>query len=191
MSYKDPTYVIFDGDKDQWAYRYMRGWKASEHLDFDFRDAHDLTSMTARAANEAYVKSQLRDRMSKAKQVIVIVGESTKNLRKFVAWEIELAKEKGLPIVVVNLKSGQRRMDPDLCPLALRDYCGLAARRSHAHRRRSFDQSSSASRFTAGASGDVAEVRGLGCAGAWVKHSPPKRLRNASAVAVSGKQNRI
>src|SRR5262245_24019001 len=27
-------------------------------------------------------------------------------------------------------------------------------------------------------------------AGAWVKHSPPKRLRNASAVAVSGKQNR-
>src|SRR5262249_32427508 len=31
----------------------------------------------------------------------------------------------------------------------------------------------------------------LGRAGAWVKHSPPKRLRNASAVAVSGKQNRI
>src|SRR5215472_6471084 len=28
-------------------------------------------------------------------------------------------------------------------------------------------------------------------AGAWVKHSPPKRLRKASAVAASGKQNRI
>jgi hypothetical protein len=26
---------------------------------------------------------------------------------------------------------------------------------------------------------------------AWVKHSPPKRLRNASAMAASGKQNRI
>src|SRR5262249_42694012 len=37
---------------------------------------------------------------------------------------------------------------------------------------------------------DVAEVLGLGF-GAWVKHSPPKRLRNASAVAASGKQNRI
>jgi putative ABC transport system substrate-binding protein len=43
----------------------------------------------------------------------------------------------------------------------------------------------------AGASDDVAEVRGLGSAGVWVKHSPPKRLRNASAVAASGKQNRI
>jgi hypothetical protein len=52
-------------------------------------------------------------------------------------------------------------------------------------------QSSSTSRFTAGASDDVAEVRDLGFPGAWVKHSPPKRLRNASAVAVSGKQNRI
>jgi hypothetical protein len=31
----------------------------------------------------------------------------------------------------------------------------------------------------------------LGFPGAWVKHSPPKRLRNASAVAASGKQNRI
>jgi hypothetical protein len=41
------------------------------------------------------------------------------------------------------------------------------------------------------AADDVAEVRGLGFAGVWVKHSPPKRVRNASAVSVSGKQNRI
>ena len=47
------------------------------------------------------------------------------------------------------------------------------------------------SRFTAGACDAVAEVRGLGFPGAWVKHSPPKRLRNPSAVAASGKQNRI
>src|SRR5262249_12071578 len=57
------------------------------------------------------------------------------------------------------------------------------------HRHLPFPQSSSASRVTAG--DDVAEVGGLGFAGVWVKHSPPKRLRNASAVAVSGKQNRI
>jgi hypothetical protein len=105
MSYKDPTYVIFDGDKDQWAYRHMRGWKASEHLDFDFHDAHDLTAMTARAENEAYVKSQLRERFKKARQAIVIVGESTKYLRKFVAWEIDIAKQSDLPVIAVNLKS--------------------------------------------------------------------------------------
>src|ERR1039457_1369637 len=27
-----------------WSYRYMRGWKSREHLDFDFHDAHELGS---------------------------------------------------------------------------------------------------------------------------------------------------
>ena len=27
MSYRNKTYVIFDGDKDLWAYAYMLGWK--------------------------------------------------------------------------------------------------------------------------------------------------------------------
>lgn len=26
MSYKNKTYVIFDGDNDRWAYAYMKGW---------------------------------------------------------------------------------------------------------------------------------------------------------------------
>lgn len=122
MGYRDPTYVIFDGDKDQWAYRFMRGWKAAEHIDFDFRDAHDLTAMTSRAENEAYVKSQLRERMNAAKQVIVLVGESTRFLRRFVIWEIELAIEFGLPIIVVNLQ-GKRQLDEDRCPAVLRNHC--------------------------------------------------------------------
>jgi hypothetical protein len=118
------TYVIFDGDEDQWAYRFMRGWKNADHIDFDFRDAHDLTSMTGRAENEAYVKSQLRQRMKAAKQVIVLVGESTRYLRKFVAWEIDLAIELELPIIVANLK-GKRELDDDRCPVALRSHCAV------------------------------------------------------------------
>jgi hypothetical protein len=30
MSYRNKTYVIFDGDNDMWAYAYMKGWKANE-----------------------------------------------------------------------------------------------------------------------------------------------------------------
>jgi hypothetical protein len=29
------TYVAFDGDKDIWAYRYMRGWSANQRIDFE------------------------------------------------------------------------------------------------------------------------------------------------------------
>jgi hypothetical protein len=113
------TYVIFDGDKDRYAYAFMRGWKVNERVEFDFRDAHDLGSMTGRAQDEAYVKSELRKRMEASKQVVVLVGESTKNLRKFVGWEIDLAVSLGLPIIVVNLNE-KRQTDSDRCPVPLR-----------------------------------------------------------------------
>ncbi len=113
------TYVIFDGDKDRYAYAFMKGWKVNERVEFDFRDAHDLGAMTARAQDEAYVKSELRKRMEVSNQVLVLVGESTKYLRKFVGWEIDLALDLNLPIIVVNLND-KRFMDDDRCPVPLR-----------------------------------------------------------------------
>lgn len=112
------TYVIFDGDKDRYAYAFMKGWKVNDRVEFDFRDAHDIGSMTGRAQDEAYVKSELRKRMKASSQVVVLVGESTKNLRKYVGWEIDLALELGLPIIVVNLND-KRSMDPARCPVPL------------------------------------------------------------------------
>lgn len=119
MSYKDKTYVIFDGDKDIWAYAYMKGWKKNERIDFDFDDAHDIKPLTYRASDENYVKYRLKERMKSTKQIIVIVGESTKFLYKYVRWELELAKELDLPIIVVNLNN-KRDIDNALCPPILK-----------------------------------------------------------------------
>lgn len=113
------TYVIFDGDNDRWSYAFMKGWKVNDRVEFDFRDAHDIGSMTGRAQEESYVKSELRKRMKASSQVIVLVGESTKFLRKYVGWEIDLALDLGLPVIVVNLNN-ERKMDPDRCPVSLR-----------------------------------------------------------------------
>lgn len=113
------TYVIFDGDKDRYAFAFMRGWEVNDRVEFDFRDAHDIGAMTARAQDEAYVKSELRKRMQASDQALVLVGESTKNLRKYVGWEIDLALKLDLTIIVVNL-NGKRTMDSDLCPVQLR-----------------------------------------------------------------------
>jgi hypothetical protein len=119
-----PVYVAFDGDKDKWAYAFMKGWKTNERVDFDFEDAHDLDAMTGRAQSEQYVKSMLKERMKASAALVVIVGESTKNLYRFVRWEIELALELGLPIIVANLNN-KTAMDPDLCPPLLRDVCAI------------------------------------------------------------------
>jgi len=120
MSYRNKTYVIFDGDNDMWAYRFMRGWKTIEHLDFDFYDAHDIKPLTDRAS-DATVFQRLRERMCNAKQAIVLIGPYTKNLRKFVPWEIEIAKARRLPIIAANLHN-LRSLDPDRCPATLRNY---------------------------------------------------------------------
>jgi MTH538 TIR-like domain (DUF1863) len=99
------TYVAFDGDKDIWAYRFMRGWSANKRIDFELLDAHDLDNMTDRARGEYYIKGKLRERMNKSKAFVLLVGESTRYLHKYVGWEIDLAVELGLPIIVVNLNN--------------------------------------------------------------------------------------
>ena len=117
MSYRNKTYVAFDGDNDMWAYRIMQAWKENEHIDFNFYDAHDLNSARDTSSEES-IKAQLRERMANAKQMVLLVGEKTKGLRKFVPWEIELARKKDIPIVVVNLNK-KRGWDTDLCPSAI------------------------------------------------------------------------
>lgn len=117
-----PVYVAFDGDEDKWAYAFMKGWKSNNRVDFDFEDAHGLDNMTSRAQGEAYVKARLKERMNNSSAFVLIVGSKTKNLFKFVRWEIDLAMELGLPIIVANLNQTNGQ-DADLCPAILRDQC--------------------------------------------------------------------
>lgn len=102
-----------------WAYAFMKGWKQNEHVDFDFQDAHDLKPLTDRASEET-VKARLRERFANAKQVIVLIGDNTKNLFRFVRWEMEVAQKLALPIIAVNLNN-KRSYDASLCPAILRD----------------------------------------------------------------------
>ncbi|KAA9345760.1 TIR domain-containing protein [Adhaeribacter soli] len=120
MSYKDKTYIIFDGDKDKWAYARMKGWKALEHIDFNFEDAHSEYTLTSNANNEYYIKGKLKKRFANACQVVVLIGESTKNLYKYVRWEIEVAQDLGLPIIAVNL-DGSKLQNNKTCPPIIRD----------------------------------------------------------------------
>lgn len=119
MGYRNKTYVIFDGDEDMWAYAYMIGWKNSENIDFDFHNAHDLNTIT-NLSQEENTKRKLKERLSSAKQAIVLIGDKTKNLYKFVRWEIEICQNLGIPIVAVNL-NGKRKYDDNLCPPILRN----------------------------------------------------------------------
>ena len=58
--------------------------------------------------------------MMNSKVFVLLVGEKTRFLYRFVRWEIELAIKKDLPIIVVNLNN-KRTIDRSLCPAIARD----------------------------------------------------------------------
>lgn len=114
MGYRNKTYVIFDGDNDMWAYAYMKGWNKNEHIDFDFYDAHEINKLLD-GSSEDTVKRKLRERLANTKQAIVLIGDNTKNLHRYVRWELESCLNLEIPIVAVNL-NGKRTMDDAICP---------------------------------------------------------------------------
>ena len=112
-------YACFDGDNDIHYYRLMTAWHANGRFDFTFQDAHAITQARDSSSEET-IKRSLRTRLNASDVFIVLVGRTTKNLYKFVRWEIEVALEKGIPIIVANL-DGERKMNYNLCPPILRN----------------------------------------------------------------------
>jgi len=118
MAYRNKPYIAFDGDNDMHYYRLMTAWKANDGFSLNFHNAHDLN--TARdSSQEESIKRQLRERFANSKLLVVLIGENTKYLTKFVKWELEVALRLSLPIIGVNL-NGSRKMD-DRCPPTIRD----------------------------------------------------------------------
>jgi hypothetical protein len=119
MGYRNKTYVGFDADTDMHYYRLMQAWKEHEHIDFNFYNVHDINS-NPNLTSEVTIKRQLRERFDNTKNFVLLVGENTKNLHRYVRWEINEAMERELPIIVVNL-NGKRKLDRELCPPIIRD----------------------------------------------------------------------
>lgn len=122
MAYRNKVYVAFDGDEDIKYYRLLTAWAANSHNNFDLNNAHDLNKAYDSSSEES-IKRQLRVRFSNSKLFIILIGEHTKNLRKFVKWEIETAIRLEIPIIAVNI-NGKKQAD-DLMPTLLRNNLSL------------------------------------------------------------------
>lgn len=116
-TYTNKTYVAFDADNDIHYYRLMQAWKKNDNTSFNFYNAHDLNNLLSWSSEET-IKSKLAERMRNTKVFILLVGNNTKYLYKFVRWEIEQAIKRKIPIIVVNLNK-KRSKDSDLCPAIL------------------------------------------------------------------------
>ncbi len=120
--YRTKTYICFDGDNDMQYYNLMKAWKANNNSffkEFNFIDAHDIN--TARdSSKEESIKRQLTERIKRSKVLVVLIGQSTRHLFKFVRWEMAQAVKQGIPIIAVNL-NGKKSLDTKRCPPIIRD----------------------------------------------------------------------
>jgi cellobiose-specific phosphotransferase system component IIB len=106
MAYRNKTYVCFDADNDFNYYQKMKDW--------NFHNAHNL--YTVNEGNlEMTIKRKLKARLENTKLFLVLLGPQTKFLYKYVKWEIEVALDMGIPIIVVNLNK-ETKKDTDRCP---------------------------------------------------------------------------
>ena len=120
MGYRNKTYVAF-ASEDITSYRLMEAWRDNKNIDFDFFDAHDLFVARDTSRPET-IKRNLRERMKNAKQIVLLGSTHAKrkggNGTSFLAYEVAVAMELKLPIVVANL-DGDVRIDRDFIPTPL------------------------------------------------------------------------
>jgi hypothetical protein len=118
MAYRNKTYVAFDGDEDIRYFNLMKAWNQNDKTKFEFYDAHDI-NQARDSSEEESIKKQLMIRMQNSKVFVILIGEQTKFLYKFVRWEIEQAIKRDMPIIAVNLNKS-KKYDGENCPSILK-----------------------------------------------------------------------
>ena len=129
MTYRNKTYVCFDAGQDIKYYNLLKAWNKNEDFDFLIYNAHELNNLRE-GSKEETIKRKLKERLNNSKLMLVLVGENTKYLYKYVRWEIEQAIELDIPIIAVNIvkdSNGKynRKLDIKNCPAILKNCTAL------------------------------------------------------------------
>src|ERR1051326_2349633 len=101
MNQPGMTYVAFDADTDMRYYQLLKAWRNHPAHPFNFSNAHELNRIM-RWSNEYTIKKKLRKRLLQSEIFVLLIGERTKFLYKYVRWEINQALKMELPIICVN-----------------------------------------------------------------------------------------
>lgn len=95
------TYLAFDGDADLMSYRTFQGWSADPNCPFTLNDAHDINYSRDDSLPSSII-NQLRERLNRSKNLVLIVGSATnKNRKGILQYEIRYALRNKLPIILV------------------------------------------------------------------------------------------
>lgn len=109
MSYRNGTYVAFDGNGtsnptqgDMKYYALLRNWNHSKKYEFNFSDSHQKTYRVKDTSSILTLKKRLLERMKNSKNMLLIISDDTNYDRGMLNYEIEKAVDYyKIPIIVV------------------------------------------------------------------------------------------
>ena len=110
------TFIGFSGADIEHYWR-MLGWKANEHIDFDFADFQ--LERKVNSESESYIKERIRPKIRYSDVYALLIGQDTWSKETFVKWEVEVAIEKGCRLVGINLNHST--VPDEWCPWFFRN----------------------------------------------------------------------
>jgi hypothetical protein len=107
MAYRNGTYVAFHangtnvpGKSDMDYYNLMRAWSAKPDDDFSMANSHEKAAAVRDTSAAATLRRSLHERLANSKNMVLIIGETTKTDTDWVPFEIENAVDKyKIPII--------------------------------------------------------------------------------------------
>ena len=109
MAYRSGTYVAFHaegtnipgGNSDIDYYNLLKAWTANKGITFSMVNSHDKAAAVRDTSLRATLRASLLERLRNSKNMLLIVGETTRFDTDWVPFEIEKAvDEYGIPIIV-------------------------------------------------------------------------------------------
>jgi hypothetical protein len=114
MAYRNGTYVAFHaqgtnrpGKSDIDYYSLMKAWSAKSDDDFSMINSHDKASAVRDTSKKATLRASLQERLRNSKNMVLIIGETTKLDTDWVPFEIEQAIDTySIPIIATYTDYG-------------------------------------------------------------------------------------
>ncbi len=109
MAYRNGTYVAFHaqgtnlpGKSDMDYYNLMKAWSAKTDDDFTMINSHDKASSVRDSSKKATLRASLLERLRNSKNMVLIIGETTRFDTDWVPFEICAAVDTyEIPIIAV------------------------------------------------------------------------------------------
>lgn len=111
MAYRNGTYIAFHagGTTDPIAsdikyYRMLKAWHEHDDVDFRFVNSHEKVAAVRDTSTKETLRRSLRERLNNSKNMILIIGSTTKLDTDWVPFEIEYAVDEcEIPIIATYI----------------------------------------------------------------------------------------